>query len=188
MNENAPIRKHVYTMRTSNQVMRALRNAHNWEFEAMGLGNSRYAPPSQAEWARHRRYVAMLERRLAALRAAQRNKPRRPERAARLVQKKFKELFYAPNNNGTGIRGRGYRMAMARTRGNNASQVGPREHTIEVLRAKLENLRHARDTGNRGNMVNIYNSMGNVWARGGGMKGANLMNNAQKIMWRARLI
>jgi hypothetical protein len=57
-----------------------------------------------------------------------------------------------------------------------------------VLRKKLDNLRHARDTGNRGNMVNIYNSMGNVWTRGGGMNGANVMNNAQKIMFRARLI
>lgn len=120
--------------------------------------------------------------------AMARNEPRRRGRAAKVIQKKFKELFYTPNNNGVGIRGRGYRMAMARTRGNNASQVGPREHTIGVLRKKLENLRHARDTGNRGNMVNIYNSMGNAWTRGGGMNGANLMNNAQRIMWRARLI
>jgi len=130
----------------------------------------------------------MLERRLAALRAAQRNQPRRPARAARLIQKKFKSIFYMPNNTGVGIRGRGYRMAMVRARGGNASKVGPREHTIGVLRKKLDNLRHARDTGNRGNMVNIYNSMGNVWTRGGGMNGANVMNNAQKIMFRARLI
>ena len=60
--------------------------------------------------------------------------------------------------------------------------------TATTLRAKLEKLRHARNTGNRGNMVNIYNSMGNAWARGGGMNGANVMNNAQKIMFRAGLI
>lgn len=175
-------------MRTSNQVLNALRNAYDWEFEARGLGNSRYAGPSRAEWAQHRKEVAMLERRLAALRAAQRNQARRPERAARVIQKKFKSVFYTPNNTGAGIRGRGHRMAMARQRGNNASQVGAREHTVSVLRSKLEKLRHARNTGNRGNMVNIYNSMLNARARGGGRHGANVMNNAQLIMWRAHLI
>jgi len=111
-----------------------------------------------------------------------------PSRAARVIQTKFKNVFYVPNNAGVGLRGRGYRMAMARMRGNNASQVGPRERMMGVLRAKLENLRHARNTGNRGNMVSIYSSMNNVWSSGGGINGANVMDNAQKIMFRAGLI
>ena len=56
------------------------------------------------------------------------------------------------------------------------------------LRQQLARLRTARDSGNRGNMVNIYNSMGNNWMNAGGIHGANVMNNAQKIMFRAGLI
>lgn len=175
-------------MRTVAQVTRALRNANNWEVEALGMGNSRYAPPTRAEWASHRRWVEKLQRRRWALQAAQRNAPRRPARAARVIQKKFKQSFYSPHNTGLGIRGRGYRMAMVRARGGKASEVGPREHITRKLRAKLANLRHARATGNRGNMVNIYNSMTNAWERAGGIHGANVMNNAQKIMWRSHLI
>jgi hypothetical protein len=185
MNANAENRARIAAMRTTNEVLNALRWANNWEVEALGLGNSRYAPPTRNQWAEHERYKAMLQRRLLALQAAQRNRPRRPARATRLIQKKFKNVFYAPNNNGTGIRGRGYRMAMARTRGNNASQIGPRERLMGTLRSKLNNLR--RQT-NRGAMVNIYNSMYNKWMEGGGIHGANVLNNAQKIMFRAGLI
>ena len=56
------------------------------------------------------------------------------------------------------------------------------------LRQQLARLRTARDSGNRGNMVNIYNSMGTNWMNAGGIHGANVMNNAQKIMFRAGLI
>jgi hypothetical protein len=110
---------------------------------------------------------------------------RRRTRAANVIKKKFKNIYYEPNNTGTGLRGRGYRMAMARMRGNNSSQVSSREHVMRVLKTKLNNLR--RQT-NRGAMVNIYNSMGRNWAKAGGIVGANVMNNAQKIMFRAGLI
>jgi hypothetical protein len=185
MNENARIRSSVSRLQTVNNVNKALGFAYNWENNALGFGNSRAAPPSRQQWADHKRYKNMLMRRLLALQAAQRNRPRRPERAARTIQKKFKNIFYTPNNNGTGLRGRGYRMAMTRRRGGNASQVGPRERITGVLRAKLNNLR--RQT-NRGAMVNIYNSMYNKWTEAGGMTGANVLNNAQKIMFRAGLI
>jgi len=36
--------------------------------------------------------------------------------------------------------------------------------------------------------VNIYNSMYNKWAEAGGVTGANVLNNAQKIMHRRSLI
>jgi hypothetical protein len=111
-----------------------------------------------------------------------------PTRAARVIQTEFKKAFYVPNNTGVGLGGRGYRMSMARMRGNNASRVGPRERTMGMLRTKLENLRAARNADNRGKMVNIYSNMGNVWSRGGGIHGANVMNSAQKIMHRAGLI
>lgn len=186
MNEN--VRTRVSRLQTVNNVNKALGFAYNWENNALGFGNSRAAPPSRQQWANHKRYKNMLVRRLLALQGAQRNRPRRPERAARVIQRKFKKEFYTPNNNGTGLRGRGYRMAMTRRRGGNASQVGPRERITGVLRAKLNNLRHAHNTGNRGNMVNIYKSMGRNWEGAGGIHGANVMNNAQKIMFRAGLI
>lgn len=110
---------------------------------------------------------------------------RRQARAAKVIQKAFKNVYYTPNNTGTGLRGRGYRVAIARMRGNNASQIGPREHITRVLKSKLNNLR--RQT-NRGAMVNIYNSMERKWKKAGGVHGANVMNNAQKIMLRAGLI
>ena len=139
----------------------------------------------------HRNQINAIKRELARrwrAAAMARNEPRRRTRAARVIQKKFKNVFYTPNNNGMGLRGRGYRTAMARVRGNATSQVGPRERITGTLRTKLENLRHARNTGNRGNMVNIYNSMSRKWEGSGGIHGANVMNNAQKIMFRAGLI
>jgi hypothetical protein len=182
---SANYRARIANMRTVNQVQRALEFAYNWENNALGFGNSRAAPPSRQQWADHTRYKNMLTRRLWALQAAQRNRPRRPARAARVIQKKFKQVFYTPNNNGNGLRGRGYRMAMARRRGTNPANVGPRERLTRTLKAKLANLR--RQT-NRGAMVNIYNGMYNKWMNGGGVHGANIMNNAQRIMSRARLI
>jgi hypothetical protein len=94
-------------------------------------------------------------------------------------------MYYTPNNNSTGLRGRGYRMAMARVRGNNASRVGPRERITGILRIKLNNLR--RQT-NRGAMVNIYNGMYNKWMAAGGTHGAKILNNAQLLMHRRGLI
>jgi hypothetical protein len=188
MNKNALMRTSVSRLQTVNNVNRALGFAYNWENNVLGFGNSRAKAITRQQWNNHKRYKNMLARRLWALQAAQRNRPRRPERAARVIQRKFKKVFYAPNNNGTGLHGRGYRMTMARVRGTNASQAGSRERITGVLRAKLVKLRHANNTGNRGNMMNIYNSMGRNWEGAGGIHGANVMNNAQKIMFRAGLI
>ena len=172
-------------LKTAADVNRELRMLDNWEDEALGFGNSRYAPPTRKQLENVRRRRVRLMHRLLAIQAAQRNRPRRPARAARVIQKKFKQVLYTPNNNGNGLRGRGYRMAMARRRGTNPANVGPRERLTRTLKAKLANLR--RQT-NRGAMVNIYNGMYNKWMNGGGVHGANIMNNAQRIMSRARLI
>ncbi len=188
MNANARMRERVAGLRTVNNVREALRWANNWEVEALGLGNSRYAPTTRNEWAAHERYKAMLGRRLLALQAAQRNRPRRRVRAAKVIQRKFRQAYYAPNA-GHGLRGRGYRKTMARLRGRQASPpASPRSRITATLRAKLANLRAAQNSGNRGNMVNIYNSMGRAWEAAGGIHGANVMNNAQRVMFRAGLI
>ena len=132
--------------------------------------------------------IAALKKELARrwrTAAVARNAPRRRGRAAKVIQKKFKNMYYTPNNNSTGLRGRGYRMAMARARGNNAARVGPRERITGVLRTKLNNLR--RQT-NRGAMVNIYNGMYTKWMNAGGSHGAKILNNAQLLMHRRGLI
>lgn len=64
-----------------------------------------------------------------------------------------------------------------------------RQAPLNNLRTQLNKLRTARDTGNRGNMVNIYYSMGNKWTSvPNGRAAAAVMNNAQRIMSRAGLI
>lgn len=100
----------------------------------------------------------------------------------RNMKKLQAELYRAQAMQHPGRRARAVRKIQTAYRAHKA------RGTVPTLRAKLENLRRARDTGNRGNMVNIYNSMGNVWTRGGGINGANVMNNAQMIMFRAGLI
>jgi hypothetical protein len=155
-------------IRSVADARRVLRNLADWENEALGMGNSRVAPPTRAQWNNFERQRAMVVRRMWALQAKQRNEPRRPARAARLIQQKFRQ---------------------ARLRGRQASPPrSPRSRITATLRAKLNNLRAARNSGNRGNMVNIYNGMGRAWERAGGIHGANVMNNAQMIMHRARLI
>lgn len=133
--------------------------------------------------------IAAIKKELARRWRAQavaRNEPRRRVRAAKVVQQKFKNMYYMPNNNGTGLRGRGYRKTMASLRGNNsASRMSPRESLTVVLKSKLNNLR--RQT-NRGAMVNIYNGMYNKWMAAGGMNGTNILKNAQMIMHRRGLI
>ena len=168
--------------RNSNNLLEELEGRHAAVERAQAIG----LPAAYANV--HRNQIRVIQSELARrwrAEAVARNELRRPARAAKVIQKRFKNVFYAPNNNGTGLRGRGYRMAMTRVRGNNASKVGPRERLMGTLRTKLNNLR--RQT-NRGAMVNIYNSMYNKWMEGGGMNGATLMNNAQMLMHRRGLI
>ena len=183
MNRNAAERRAAARFKTVREVEQELNRLANWENEAAGFGNSHYASGRRSP-PRTNNYRAKVMRRLWALQAAQRNQPRRALRAARTIQKKFKKAFYAPNNNGTGLHGRGYRMAMTRRRGGNASHVGPREHITRVLKAKLANL---RSQTNRGAMVSIYNGMYRNWMAAGGIHGANVLNNAQRLMHRRGL-
>lgn len=68
------------------------------------------------------------------------------------------------------------------------SPSSPRQNITASLRQQLNRLRAAHAAGNRGNMVNIYYNMGRNWEKAGRTAGANVMNNAQMIMFRARLI
>ena len=120
--------------------------------------------------------------------AVARDAPRHRARAAKVIQKKFKNIYYAPTTSPRPwIHGRGYRRAMARARGRTASPSrSPKTRAMNSLKAKFENLKTQR---NRGAMVNLYNSMSRNWrASGRGLNGANIMNRAQKIMHRAGLI
>jgi hypothetical protein len=69
-----------------------------------------------------------------------------------------------------------------------AAQTNVGNAISNSLRRQLTRLRNARDSGNRGNMMNIYSNMENNWKRAGGIRGANVMNTAQVIMFRAKLL
>jgi hypothetical protein len=157
---------------TVENVRRELRHLNEWENEARGFGNRHYAPTTREQWNK-------LMRRRLQLEAIQRNIPRRPARSARVIQRKFKKIYYAPVNNGVGIHGRGYRKVIKRLRGASPQNI------TRVLRSKLSNL---QKQSNNGVKRNIYNSMHKKWIEAGGVNGANIMNNAQKIMFKAGLI
>lgn len=103
------------------------------------------------------------------IQAMTRNEPRRRVRAAKVIQRAFKNMYY--------------RKSIASARGRAAS---PSTRALISLKAKLANLKKMT---NRGAMVNVYNSMGTNWAAtGSSLNGATVMNNAQKIMYKAGLI
>lgn len=68
----------------------------------------------------YRAQIAALKQEMARRWRAQavaRNEPRRQVRAAKVIQKAFKNMYHMPNNNSKGLRGRGYRKTMARLAG-----------------------------------------------------------------------
>ena len=130
--------------------------------------------------ARVRNLQARIARRRAANEARAAAANARGRRMARQAGRHWRNRTMRPPSGNGNAGGVTYRRLAARTNvGNGISNR---------LRQQLARLRVARDSGNRGNMVNIYNSMGRNWEEAGGIHGANVMNNAQKIMFRARLI
>jgi hypothetical protein len=130
--------------------------------------------------ARVRNLEARIARRRTANAARTAAANARGRRLARQAGRYWRNRTMRPPSGNGNAGGVTYRRLAAQTNvGNGISNR---------LRQQLARLRNARDSGNRGNMVNIYNSMGRNWEEAGGIHGANVMNNAQKIMFRARLI
>jgi hypothetical protein len=130
--------------------------------------------------AQARRLEARIARRREANAARAAAANARGRRLARQAGRYWRNRTMRPPSGNGNAGGVTYRRLAAQTNvGNGISNR---------LRQQLARLRVARDSGNRGNMVNIYNSMGRNWEEAGGIHGANIMNNAQKIMFRSRLI
>jgi DNA-binding GntR family transcriptional regulator len=61
--------------------------------------------------------------------------------------------------------------------------------TLNRLSNQLEELRRLNKTGNRGNMIDLYNAMNRKSTRASNIQAAmKIMNKAQKIMWNAKLL
>lgn len=127
-------------------------------------------PSSYANF--HRNQIRAIESELARrwrAEAVARNEPRRRTRAARVIQTAFKNMYYKPNNNATGLRGRGYRKAMARATG--------RANTENLNRSALRIARlnyNARFNEGQGRLVEARNLANNLRMQ----YGENAANNA----------
>jgi hypothetical protein len=147
------------------------------------FGNSRYAP---GEW---QRYVKGYE---AAKNQLQKELVRslKAPRAAKIIQRKFKQVYYAPHRQSPAkrntftrspLRGRGYRRTaksvLKRT-------MSPKSRAEANLKNQLERMLSAYQAKrNRGTLRNMFNTMQNTWRNTGySKKGAGYMNAAQMIM------
>ena len=121
--------------------------------------------------------------------AKSRNVKHRPVRAAKVIQRAFRHLYYAPpspnNSPRPWIHGRGYRKAIARVRGRSVSPAkSPKSRKMDTLRAKLVILKSVK---NRGAMMNVYNSMKKNWeATGSRPNGVNILKEARQLIQKVR--
>ena len=102
--------------------------------------------------------------------AVARNAPRRPARAAKVIQKAFKNMYYAPNNNAIGLRGRGYRKTMARLSG----RANTENLNRNALRIARLNYNARRSNEGQGRLVEARNMANNLRMQ----YGENAANNA----------
>lgn len=107
--------------------------------------------------------------------AVARNAPRRPARAAKVIQKAFKNMYYAPNNNANGLRGRGYRKTMARLIG--------RANTENLNRNALRIAR--RHNEGQGRLVEARNMANNLRMQYGENAANNALRRARNAVRRA---
>jgi hypothetical protein len=103
--------------------------------------------------------------------AVARNEPRRRIRAAKVIQKAFKNMYYKPNNNNnaTGLRGRGYRKAIARATGR-ANTSNLNRNALRIARLNY----NARFNEGQGRLVEARNLANNLRMQ----YGENAANNA----------
>jgi len=113
--------------------------------------------------------------------AVARNAPRRPARAAKVIQKVFKNMYYMPNNNAIGLRGRGYRKTMAR--------LGGRSNTENLNRNALRiarlNYNARRSNEGQGRLVEARNMANNLRMQYGENAANNALRRARNAVRRA---
>jgi hypothetical protein len=113
--------------------------------------------------------------------AVARNEPRRPARAAKVIQKAFKNMYYAPNNNAMGLRGRGYRKTMARF-GGRANTENLNRNALKIARLNY----NARHNEGQGRLVEARNMANNLRMQYGENAANNALRRARNAVRRAR--
>jgi hypothetical protein len=101
--------------------------------------------------------------------AVARNEPRRQARAAKVIQKKFKNMYYAPSNRRGTLRGRGYRKTVARLQGR-ANTENLNRNALRIARLNY----NARHNEGQGRLVEARNMANNLRMQ----YGENVANNA----------
>jgi hypothetical protein len=114
--------------------------------------------------------------------AVARNEPRRPARAAKVIQKKFKNMYYMPNNNAIGLRGRGYRKTMARL-GGRANTENLNRNALRIARL---NYNARRSNEGQGRLVEARNLANNLRMQYGENAANNALRRARNAVRRAR--
>lgn len=128
----------------------------------------------------HRNQIRAIKSELARrwrATAVQRNAARRPARAARVIQRAFRQMYYKPSNNNA-LRGtlhsRGYRKAMARARG-----VANTEN-LNRIALKIERLKiNARRNEAQGKLTEARNLTNNLRAEYGENATTNALRRAR---------
>jgi hypothetical protein len=113
--------------------------------------------------------------------AVARNEPRRPARAAKVIQKKFKNMYYMPNNNAIGLRGRGYRKTMARL-GGRANTENLNRNALRIARL---NYNARRSNEGQGRLVEARNLANNLRMQYGENAANNALRRARNAVRRA---
>ena len=127
--------------------------------------------------------IAALKKELARrwrAAAVARNEPRRRTRAAKVIQKTFKNMYYAPNNNANGLRGRGYRKTMARL-GGRANTENLNRNALRIARLNY----NARYNEGQGRLVEARNLANNLRMQYGENAANNALRRARNAVRRA---
>lgn len=113
--------------------------------------------------------------------AVARNETRRPARAARVIQRAFKNLYYAPSNKYGTLHGRGSRKALARAKGENNTENLNRK-ALRIVRIR----NNARRNEGQGRLVQARNLAQNLRAEYGENAVRNALNRARTQLNGAR--
>ena len=169
----AGLRNPRQIMTAINTLNRAYANAETNMF----YGNARYAP---GEW---QRFVTGYERNRNRL-FKELTRSLKAPRAAKVIQRKFKEMYYSPSNKSPGkkspLRGRGYRRAVSSVK---KSVMSPKSRAAANMRNKLGRLLRAYQMGQYNRLNNMYaNLQANFAATGRSENAKKIMNAAQMVM------
>lgn len=156
-----------------NALNRAYINAETNFF----FSNTRYA---SGEW---RRFVNGYERNKNRL-FKELEKSLKAPRASKIIQRKFKYMYYEPHNkspyNPSPLRGRGYRRAVSSVK---KSVMSPKSRAKANLKNKLGRLLRAYQTGQYNRLNNMYANMRtNFNATGRSENAKRIINAANTIM------